>query len=185
MAAPPAELKAIAPYLARASELEKAEPVISYWCTPIPLRATLNRTDPALISLVRRCRGRTGTYYALQQAMSLGSKDPESQVYLFELMDKLESVRRVVPSLPPGNAMWGVPLNWLTLDGDDVQTKAAHAGEEAFTDDVAAAAYIENFGLKLFSQADTEDRKGKSTRCARGFPLPAVSKQLTRRRPPD
>ncbi|GAA5986659.1 hypothetical protein JCM10908_003847 [Rhodotorula pacifica] len=105
-AAVPAELKAISPYLARATELEKAEPVISYWCT----------------------------YYALQQAMSLGSKDPESQVYLFELMDKLE------------------------------QTKAEHATEEAFTDDIAAAAYIENFGLKLFSQADTEDRKGKATR---------------------
>ena len=28
----PAELKAISPYLARATELEKAEPVISYWC---------------------------------------------------------------------------------------------------------------------------------------------------------
>ncbi|GAA5865482.1 hypothetical protein JCM3774_005654 [Rhodotorula dairenensis] len=102
----PAELKAISPYLTRATELEKAEPVISYWCT----------------------------YYALQQAMSLGSKDPESQVYLFGLMDKLE------------------------------QTKSEHATEEAFTDDIAASAYIENFALKLFSQADNEDRKGKASR---------------------
>lgn len=44
------------------------------------------------------------------------------------------------------------------------QTKAANANEDAFTDDVAAAAYIENFGLKLFSQADNEDRKAKATR---------------------
>ncbi|KWU47485.1 DUF605-domain-containing protein, partial [Rhodotorula sp. JG-1b] len=102
----PAELKAISPYLARATELEKAEPVISYWCT----------------------------YYALQQAMSLGSKDPESQVYLLALMDKLE------------------------------QARSEHATEEAFTDDIAAGAYIENFGLKLFSQADNEDRRGKATR---------------------
>lgn len=42
--------------------------------------------------------------------------------------------------------------------------KAQHTSNDALTDDVAAAAYIENFGLKLFSQADNEDRKGKATR---------------------
>ncbi|BGP39094.1 hypothetical protein JCM10450v2_003046 [Rhodotorula kratochvilovae] len=105
-AAVPHDLKAVAPYLARAHELAKAEPVIAYWCT----------------------------FYALQQAMSLGSKDPESQGFLLGLMDKLE------------------------------EAKAANLQNEAFTDDVAASAYVENFGLKLFSQADNEDRKGKATR---------------------
>ncbi|GAA6046436.1 hypothetical protein JCM3770_004923 [Rhodotorula araucariae] len=105
-AAVPTSLKAVSPYLARAHELAKAEPVIAYWCT----------------------------FYALQQAMSLGAKDPESQGFLLDLMDKLE------------------------------ETKAANLQNEAFTDDVAAAAYVENFGLKLFSQADNEDRRGKASR---------------------
>jgi len=33
-----------------------------------------------------------GTYFALQQAMTLGAKDPESQTFLFALMDRLEAV---------------------------------------------------------------------------------------------
>ncbi|GAA5823692.1 hypothetical protein JCM11251_000728 [Rhodosporidiobolus azoricus] len=102
----PPDLKPIAPYLTRAQELASAEPVISYWCT----------------------------YYALQQAMSIGSQDPESQTYLFGLMDKLEAL------------------------------KAEHSNNDAFTDDAAASAYVENFGLKLFSQADNEDRHGKASR---------------------
>ncbi|GAA5902265.1 hypothetical protein JCM6882_000487 [Rhodosporidiobolus microsporus] len=102
----PADLKPIAPYLARASELAAAEPVISYWCT----------------------------YYALQQAMSIGSQEQESQAFLFGLMDKLEAL------------------------------KSDNSTNDAFTDDAAAAAYVENFGLKLFSQADNEDRKAKASR---------------------
>ncbi|GAA6041871.1 hypothetical protein JCM8097_004519 [Rhodosporidiobolus ruineniae] len=108
MASPsvPSALKPIAPYLARAHELSTAEPVISYWCT----------------------------YFALQQAMSIGAGDGESQAFLLGLMDKLEAA------------------------------KAANEGNEAFTDDAAAAAYVENFGLRLFSQADNEDRQGKASR---------------------
>ncbi|KAK4334284.1 Vta1 like-domain containing protein [Rhodotorula toruloides] len=89
----PTELKPVSPYLARAHELAKAEPVISYWCT----------------------------YYALQQGMSLRTKDAESQAFMLGLMDKLEEM------------------------------KAQHTTNDAFTDDVAAAAYIENFGLKLLT----------------------------------
>ncbi|GEM08450.1 late endosometo vacuole transport-related protein [Rhodotorula toruloides] len=69
------------------------------------------------------------TYYALQQGMSLRTTDNESQAFMLALMDKLEEM------------------------------KAQNTTNDAFTDDIAAAAYIENFGLKLFSQADNEDRK--------------------------
>jgi len=34
----------------------------------------------------------SGTYFALQQAMTLGAKDAESQTFLFALMDRLEAV---------------------------------------------------------------------------------------------
>lgn len=35
---------------------------------------------------------------------------------------------------------------------------------EAVTDDVVAASYVDNFSAKIFKQADEEDRAGKSTR---------------------
>ena len=44
--------------------------------------------------------------------------------------------------------------------------KEEHANNEAVTEDAAASAYVENFGLKIFATADTEDRKGKATRYA-------------------
>jgi vacuolar protein sorting-associated protein VTA1 len=44
------------------------------------------------------------------------------------------------------------------------QLKVELAGNEAVTEDAAAAAYIENFALKIFAQADNEDRTGKATR---------------------
>ncbi|KDE07880.1 hypothetical protein MVLG_01973 [Microbotryum lychnidis-dioicae p1A1 Lamole] len=104
--APPPELKPIAPYLARAKELQAVEPVISYWCT----------------------------YYALQQALGLGVKENGSNAFLMEMMDRLEA------------------------------SKSELGTNEAITDDAAASAYVENFAVKLFDQADDEDRKGKSTR---------------------
>ncbi|GAA5892989.1 Vta1p [Sporobolomyces salmoneus] len=108
----PPELKPITPYLARAHELATADPVIAYWCT----------------------------YFAVQQAMTLGAKEPESQSFLFGIMDRLEAM------------------------------KAENEGNEAVTEDAAASAYIENFGLKIFATADNEDRKGKATRAtARKF----------------
>ncbi|GAA5888150.1 hypothetical protein JCM16303_004738 [Sporobolomyces ruberrimus] len=108
----PPELKPITPYLARAHELATADPVIAYWCT----------------------------YFAVQQAMTLGAKEAESQTFLFGIMDKLEAM------------------------------KAEHGDNEAVTEDMAASAYIENFGLKIFATADNEDRKGRATRAtARKF----------------
>lgn len=67
--------------------------------------------------------------------MRLGAKSPESSAYLFGLMDKLEGM------------------------------KADIADNEAATDDAAAAAYVDNFAVKLFVQADNEDRSGKGNRC--------------------
>ncbi|SCV71069.1 BQ2448_3831 [Microbotryum intermedium] len=73
-------------------------------------------------------------YYALQQALSLGVKEKASNMFLMEMMDGLEA------------------------------SKTELGMNEAITDDVAASAYVENFAVKLFDQADDEDRKGKSTK---------------------
>ncbi|KAM0746616.1 DUF605-domain-containing protein [Meredithblackwellia eburnea MCA 4105] len=74
------------------------------------------------------------TYYALQLAMTLGPKEQESNQFLFTLMDKLET------------------------------TKTELASNDAVSNDIAASAYVENFALKIFSQADKEDRAGKASR---------------------
>jgi hypothetical protein len=43
--------------------------------------------------------------------------------------------------------------------------KEQMSDNEAVTDDAAAAAFVENFAIKIFGQADEEDRNGKSSRC--------------------
>lgn len=65
MALVPSELKPISSFVARANELTIADPVIAYWCS----------------------------YYAVQLGMTLAPTAPESNAFLFELMDKLELVR--------------------------------------------------------------------------------------------
>jgi vacuolar protein sorting-associated protein VTA1 len=84
----PPELKPITPYLARAHELNTADPVIAYWCTSASFLSSLEVMG--LISL-RSCLS-TGTYFAVQQAMTLGAKEADSQMFLFGIMDKLEAV---------------------------------------------------------------------------------------------
>lgn len=87
----PTELKPVSPYLARAHELAKAEPVISYWCAS-PL-SRCKRCGGSQADQVARSSRHAGTYYALQQGMSLRTKDAESQAFMLGLMDKLEEVR--------------------------------------------------------------------------------------------
>lgn len=89
--------------------------------------------------------------------MSIGAKDGEAQQYLLSLMDKLEQVRRLQRlTRQSGEADFG---------GGTAQLKNEHeATNEAITDDNVASAYVENFALKVFIQADNEDRNGKATR---------------------
>ncbi|CAG8556622.1 1103_t:CDS:2 [Paraglomus brasilianum] len=102
----PEELKFLNPYLQRATELDKREPVIAYYCR----------------------------YYAAQRAIANGTKTPESNAFLNKLLDLLEAEKKSL------------------------------AGNEALTNDIAGSAYVENFALKIFINADNEDRLGKASR---------------------
>ncbi|KAJ1963627.1 hypothetical protein GGI12_001942 [Dipsacomyces acuminosporus] len=62
MAAVPADLKLIVPYIQRGQEIASVDPVVSYFCK----------------------------YYAAQLAIANGSNSPESQTYLATLLDQLE-----------------------------------------------------------------------------------------------
>ncbi|KNZ57110.1 hypothetical protein VP01_2239g5 [Puccinia sorghi] len=104
--ASPAGLKSINPYLQRAKEMEKVDPVISYWCA----------------------------FHAAQTCMSIGHNEPESREFLMRLLDLLE------------------------------HAKAQLSDNDAITNNLAATAYVENFGLKIFDSADKEDQQGLSTR---------------------
>ncbi|GLH12491.1 Putative vacuolar protein sorting-associated protein VTA1 [Gryllus bimaculatus] len=69
-----------------------------------------------------------GRLYALQCALKIDKKSDEAKVLLVRLMDWLET------------------------------QKQALADNESITNDIAAQAHIENYALKLFVYADTQDR---------------------------
>ncbi|KAG9304785.1 hypothetical protein G9A89_016815 [Geosiphon pyriformis] len=102
----PVELKFISPYLQRAQELLKREPIIAYYCN----------------------------YYAAKLAIAKPTKSKESTAFLATLLDVLEAEKKNL--------------------GDN----------EAITNDIAGSAYVENFGLKIFLNADNEDRLGKASK---------------------
>ncbi|ORY41693.1 DUF605-domain-containing protein [Rhizoclosmatium globosum] len=106
MTAIPEPLKGITAFIQRADELVTRDPVVSYYCN----------------------------FYAAKQAIEIGAKDNESQMYLLGLLDSLEA------------------------------EKAKHAGNDALTNDVVGYAHVENFALKVFNSADNEDRAGKASK---------------------
>lgn len=63
-------LKSITPYLQRAHELNKQDPVVAYWCA----------------------------YYAAQVGISLKAKDPASRDVLFALLSTLERMKKSIGS---------------------------------------------------------------------------------------
>ncbi|KAM0712535.1 hypothetical protein Q7P37_011632 [Cladosporium fusiforme] len=75
-------------------------------------------------------------YFILQIILNKGlhTTDEEVQAYAIQLMDKLEAY------------------------------KSANASNDAVTDDVAAKAYMEEFGLETFERADSAQRGNKVTR---------------------
>lgn len=75
-----------------------------------------------------------GAYYAAQQGIALKVKDTNARHFLFELLGLLEKMKTDLGS------------------------------NDAVHDEPASAAYIENFALRVFAAADSEDRKGNATR---------------------
>ncbi|KAL2002615.1 hypothetical protein VTN02DRAFT_6377 [Thermoascus thermophilus] len=106
----PAKLKAadIGRFALRAAQIERAKPVIAYWCN----------------------------YWVVNKIIEKGlhTSDEESFEYTTNLMDKLE------------------------------QFKSENSDNDAVTDNVAAQAYVEQFGLEVFSRADNAVRANKASR---------------------
>ncbi|KAJ3564582.1 hypothetical protein NP233_g8202 [Leucocoprinus birnbaumii] len=100
------ELKPIVPFLQRAEELKKQEPIIAYWCA----------------------------YYAAQVGIGLKARDSASRDVLFSLLGVLEDMKKEIGSV------------------DAIEIEAA------------SAAFVENFALRVFQSADSEDRNGAATR---------------------
>ncbi|KAI9105631.1 Vta1 like-domain-containing protein [Phlyctochytrium arcticum] len=73
-------------------------------------------------------------YYAAKLAIEKGNKSKEAQIFLLTLMDELEQDRKHLQ------------------------------GNEAITNDVVGYAHVENFALKIFINADNEDRQGQISR---------------------
>jgi len=75
-----------------------------------------------------------GAYYAAQIGISLKAVNTQNRTFLAALLTTLESLRSTVGS------------------------------SDAVTVDSASSAYVENFALRVFDSADTEDRRGAATR---------------------
>ncbi|KAJ1921197.1 hypothetical protein H4219_000796 [Mycoemilia scoparia] len=83
-------------------------------------------------------------YYATKLAIQGDNKDEEVLQFISSLLDDVEKTK-------------------TTLDGDP-------KWQEIIKDNNTAATYFENFALKIFARADTEDRDGKATKVtARNF----------------
>ncbi|CAG8528857.1 4620_t:CDS:2 [Diversispora eburnea] len=88
-------------------------------------------------------------YYSAKLALEKGTKAKESKAYLAKLLDLLEQEKKNL--------------------GDN----------EAVTNDIAGEAYVENFALKVFLNADNEDRAGKASRkTAKNFLAAAIFLEL-------
>lgn len=75
-----------------------------------------------------------GTYYAAQLGIGLSGKDHAANLFLGNLLDVLERMKKDLVS------------------------------HDAIRDENVASAYVENFALKVFAAADNEDRSGRATR---------------------
>ncbi|KAL1922625.1 uncharacterized protein VTP21DRAFT_10164 [Calcarisporiella thermophila] len=73
-------------------------------------------------------------YYAAKEAIKKGSKTKDCQIYLSKLLDVLEKQKKEL------------------------------ADNEAISDDLVGHAQVENFALKVFMNADNEDRAGKASK---------------------
>ncbi|TFK56740.1 DUF605-domain-containing protein [Heliocybe sulcata] len=80
-------------------------------------------------------------YAAAQTGIALKSKATPARTYLFSLLSLLERMK-----------------------SDVVSTLGKTGGADAVEDEAASAAYVENFGLRVFEGADAEDRRGLATR---------------------
>ncbi|KAI8374751.1 Vta1 like-domain-containing protein [Radiomyces spectabilis] len=74
-------------------------------------------------------------YYAAKLAIGTGPRSPSTNAYLSHLLDTLEQRKQDLG-----------------------------ANNEAITDDLVGYAHVENFALKVFLNADNEDRAGKASK---------------------
>jgi vacuolar protein sorting-associated protein VTA1 len=73
-------------------------------------------------------------YHAAQVGIGTKAKNPAAKAYLSPLLTLLEKMKKEI------------------------------GPNDAIDNDIVAAAYVENFALKVFEMTDSEDRAGKSTR---------------------
>lgn len=73
------------------------------------------------------------TYYAAQLGIALKLKDNAARTFLFDLLGRLETMKSEI------------------------------GPNDAIDDESASSAYVENFAIRVFAAADSEDRRGNAT----------------------
>ncbi|EGN93142.1 hypothetical protein SERLA73DRAFT_190014 [Serpula lacrymans var. lacrymans S7.3] len=132
----PAELKSISPYLQRADELVKKDPVVAYWCA----------------------------YYAAQVGISLKIKDTPSRNLLFELLAVLERLKKEIgpnDAVDIENVSAAYVENFALkvfsmADNEDRKGEATRSTAKKF---LAAANFLEV--LRVFPKSDISESNGE------------------------
>ena len=111
-------------------------------------------------------------YYAVKMAISKGPSNKETNAYLSQLLDKLEQVsysliqHYITKEKDKRKEDRNSPKKKIVFfRGSICQVKGTlGADNEAITNDLVGYAHIENFALKVFFNADNEDRAGKASK---------------------
>ncbi|KAJ5115424.1 hypothetical protein NUU61_001183 [Penicillium alfredii] len=126
----PAGLKSadIGRFALRAAQIEKAKPVVAYWCESASPRDPGIRAD--------QVPNAAGNFHIVNQIIERGlhSSDDEIKIYTTNLVDKLEQFKKENPE------------------------------NETVTDNVAASAFVEQFGLEVFNRAEAAMTANKVTK---------------------
>ena len=141
----------VARFALRAGQLEKAKPVVAYWCRSLSPTSCHTVWTEFYI----------GYYWIIDQVIAKGlhKSSNESMTYTTNLMDKLEQVR------------WkGCDFQSISMRLMTDQMKADYAENDAITDDMAGHAYIEQFGLETFQRAENAMKANKASRCLSKLP---------------
>ncbi|KAL0951568.1 hypothetical protein HGRIS_008250 [Hohenbuehelia grisea] len=136
------ELKAISPFLQRADELQKQDPIMAYWCT----------------------------YHAAQVGISIKAKDNASRNVLFDLLGVLERMKEEIgPSdavdVEAASAAYVENFALRVFNMADNEDRKGNATRSTAKKFLAAANFLEV--LKVFPQTYVTDTNEEKARYAR------------------
>lgn len=119
----------------------------------------MRRHLPRAVILANENTNATGNFHIVNQIIERGlhSADDEIKIYTTNLVDKLEQVCPSHNSAPLALDTTTDHVHWQ-------QFKSENPQNETITDNDAASAYVEQFGLEVFNRAEAAMTANKVTK---------------------